>query len=159
MGLGESLISGQIRGRMLEEQGSELVEAAFVVPLLLTLLIGIFWFGRAFNIYETITRAAREGARVSVTPSCAMCGNTFPTSSTVQTAVTNSLSASHLSPADPGVNINIQQHQKLGLDPNNLNAQWTIVSITYPFQFALPFTSLNAATVNISSTVQMLEEQ
>ena len=155
----KGLLRARIRAGVSEETGAELVEAAFVVPLLLTLLIGIFWFGRAYNIYETITRAAREGSRVAVVPTCAMCGNTFPTQSTIQTAVNNSLLASNMSPSAPGVNINIQQHQKLGLDPNNLNAEWTIVSVTYPFQFVLPFTSLNAATVNISSTVQMLEEQ
>ncbi len=48
------------------ERGAELVEMAFVLPLLLTLLIGVFWAARAYNIYETITRAAREGARVAV---------------------------------------------------------------------------------------------
>jgi Flp pilus assembly protein TadG len=34
-----------------------------VLPLLLVMLIGIFEFGRAWNIYQTITDAAREGAR------------------------------------------------------------------------------------------------
>lgn len=147
------------RKRCFGECGAELVEAAFVLPLLLTLLIGIFWAARAYNIYETITRAAREGARVAVVPTCASCGNAFPPSSTVQTTVDNVLASAGMQTSGAGVTINIQQHQALGLDPNNSNAQWTIVSITYPFQFTLPFTSLNATTVNISSQVQMLEEQ
>ncbi|MGH3628362.1 MAG: TadE family protein, partial [Sciscionella sp.] len=45
------------------DSGAELLEFAFVIPLLLMLLVGIFWIGRAYNIYENITRAAREGAR------------------------------------------------------------------------------------------------
>src|SRR5260370_15672691 len=48
------------------ERGAELVEMAFALPILLTLLLGIIWFARAYNIYETMTRAARAGARVAV---------------------------------------------------------------------------------------------
>src|SRR5438094_10464750 len=57
------------------EKGAELVESAFVLPILLMLLLGIIWMGRGYMIYETITRAAREGARYEVLPSCASCGN------------------------------------------------------------------------------------
>ena len=41
------------------QTGAELVEMAFVLPILLMLLLGIFYFARAYNIYETMTRAAR----------------------------------------------------------------------------------------------------
>ena len=143
----------------LKERGAELVETAFVLPLLLTLLIGVFWAARAYNIYETITRAAREGARVAVAPTCATCGNTYPASTAVQTAVNNVLTSAGMNTSGGGVTVNIQQHQQLGLDPNNPVAAWTIVSVTYPYQFTLPFTSLNMTTINISTQVQMLEEQ
>lgn len=140
------------------ECGAELVEMAFVMPLLLTLLIGVFWAARAYNIYETITRAAREGARVAVVPTCATCGNAFPSSSTIQTAVNNVLASSNMATSGTGgVTVNIQQHQALNLDPLNTNAQWTVITVTYPFQFTLPFTSIGI--VNISTQVQMLEEQ
>ena len=49
-----------------DDCGAELVEAGFVLPILLMLLLGIFSFGRAYNVYQTITRAAREGARMAV---------------------------------------------------------------------------------------------
>jgi Flp pilus assembly protein TadG len=58
-----------------EESGAELVEAAFVIPILLMLLLGIVWIGRAYNVYETITRAAREGDRYAVLPSCMSCSD------------------------------------------------------------------------------------
>jgi Flp pilus assembly protein TadG len=51
--------------------GSEIAEAALVLPILFMLLLGIYWFGRAFNVYATINHAAREGARVAVAQSCA----------------------------------------------------------------------------------------
>ena len=61
-----------------EERGAELFEFALVVPVLLALLLGVFWMGRAYNVYETITRAAREGVRYAVLPSSMAQGNTFP---------------------------------------------------------------------------------
>jgi Flp pilus assembly protein TadG len=142
-----------------ETQAAELVEMAFVIPLLLTLLIGIFWAARAYNIYETITRAAREGARAAVTPTCSTCGDAFPASTTVKAAVTNSLAASGMQTSGTGITIDVQQHQQLNLDANNPSALWTVVTVTYPFQFTLPFTSVNASTVSMTTTSQMVEEQ
>jgi len=142
-----------------QTQAAELVEMAFVIPLLLTLLIGIFWAARAYNIYETITRAAREGARAAITPTCSTCGDAFPTSTTVKAAVTNSLVASGMQTSGTGITIDVQQHQQLNLDTTNPSALWTVVTVTYPFQFVLPFTSINASTVSMTTTSQMVEEQ
>src|SRR5438874_6840639 len=60
------------------ESGVELLEAAFVLPILLTILLGTVWMGRAYMVYEAITRAAREGARYEVLPTCATCGSSYP---------------------------------------------------------------------------------
>lgn len=49
--------------RMRSERGAELVEFAFVLPLLLLLGLGICDFGMLFQRYEIVTNAAREGAR------------------------------------------------------------------------------------------------
>lgn len=148
-----------------EERGAEIVEMAFVLPLLLTLMIGIFWVARAFNVYETITRAAREGARVAVAPTCYACGGSFLTATgtctstdAVDLAIINSMAASNL-PCTPGVTMTVQQHQQLQDDVAGSSTQWTVVSVRYPFQFTLPFTSLNLTTVNIPAHVQMVEEQ
>ena len=83
---------------LLSDAGQEIIEAAIVFPLLFMLLLGIYWFGRAFNIYGTINHAAREGARVAMVSSCASCGNAPASSSSLATAVTNSLIASRLDP-------------------------------------------------------------
>ena len=42
--------------------GSEIAEAALVLPIFFLIMLGIYWFGRAFNTYATINHAAREGA-------------------------------------------------------------------------------------------------
>lgn len=48
------------------ERGQALVEFAIVLPMLLLLLLGIVDFARAWNVFEVLTDAAREGARVAV---------------------------------------------------------------------------------------------
>ena len=48
------------------ESGQALVEFALVVPIFLLLVLGIVEFARAWNIYEVLTDAAREGARTAV---------------------------------------------------------------------------------------------
>ena len=80
------------------EKGAEIAEFAAVVPLLFMLLFAIIWGARVFNIYETITRASREGARYAAAPTCALCGNARPTDTQIATVINNSLRASALPP-------------------------------------------------------------
>lgn len=54
-----------------DERGQSLTEFALVLPLLLAVVIGIFEFGRAWNVYQVLTNAAREGARRAVVPTTA----------------------------------------------------------------------------------------
>ena len=44
-------------------RGQSLVEFALVVPILLLMLVGMIEFGRAWNVSQTVTFAARQGAR------------------------------------------------------------------------------------------------
>jgi len=54
--------------RLRSERGVSLVEAALTIPMLLLIAVGIFEFGRAYQFWQVMTNAAREGARYSVTP-------------------------------------------------------------------------------------------
>jgi hypothetical protein len=88
-----------------ETSGAEIAEAALVLPLVFMLLLGIYWFGRAYNIYSTATEAAQSGATVAGKPYCAVCtggatwaGTSFPDDTTVINAVQSSLQASKLDP-------------------------------------------------------------
>jgi Flp pilus assembly protein TadG len=49
--------------KMQNEKGASAVEFAFVLPVLVMILFGIFQFGIAFNNWIALTHAAREGAR------------------------------------------------------------------------------------------------
>lgn len=47
------------------ERGTNAVELALLLPVLVMLMVGIFQFGMAYNNYLAITHAAREGARLA----------------------------------------------------------------------------------------------
>ena len=81
-----------------DARGAEIAEAAIVLPLVFMLLLGIYWFGRAYNIYATITYAAREGARAATASSSATLGNTVLTPDQVAARVSQALQASKLNP-------------------------------------------------------------
>ena len=50
----------------LDERGQALAEFALVLPLILFFIASILEFGRAWNIKQAVTDAAREGARYTV---------------------------------------------------------------------------------------------
>jgi Flp pilus assembly protein TadG len=166
--------------------GSEIAEAALVLPIFFMLMLGIYWFGRAFNTYATINHAAREGARVAVAQSCATCGtpNTSLTTSQIAAQVAQSLQASSLDPTQVqpvvaahttcGTSLNCQtsgsapqirvcynvQLQPSASLPAGSGAPACGVSVEfqYPYQFYLPFTSLNMQQIMLNAGVQMTGE-
>jgi Flp pilus assembly protein TadG len=152
--------------RQHEERGAQLAEMALLLPVLLSLLFGAFWAARAYNVYETITRAAREGARVAIAPSCAACGNAVPSVTTVETAVLKSLTASSINtanvqiPASCSGNLSaiICYQRDIALNTSTPKELGVSVSLTYPFPVTLPFISLTVSTINIQTAVQMREE-
>jgi TadE-like protein len=53
----------RVRRFVRREQGTQLVELAIALPLMLVLLAGVAEFGRLFYTYSTLTNAVRAGAR------------------------------------------------------------------------------------------------
>ena len=89
-------------------EASEIAEAALVLPVVFLFMLGIIWFGRAFNIYSTIQQAAQQGAILAARPSCATCAayscgsvsTNFPCDATVYQAVTAVMNASSVTPSE-----------------------------------------------------------
>jgi Flp pilus assembly protein TadG len=54
--------------RVRREDGAALIEAAFTLPIMLLVCIGILEFGRAYQAWQVVTNASREGARIAVLP-------------------------------------------------------------------------------------------
>jgi hypothetical protein len=163
--------------------GTEIVEAAVVLPLLFMFLLGIVWFGRAFNIYSTITQAAQHGAVTAARAACATCpapadnwsGTTFPGDTTVSNAVYAITDASNLDrslitqnfpgspfpacplPAEPPAcsSGSITICRSVVLNGNSTPAQCgAVVTFKYPFELYLPFTSLNLQQVMLTAQAQ-----
>lgn len=174
-------------------EGAEIAEAALVLPVVFVFLLGIVWFGRAFNIYSTITQAAQQGAIVAARPTCATCGapqngqwqtTDFPGDPTVVNTISGVMQASSLNPSQilpnsipaptsfcqsppnppsgctTTSNITICREVLLnsasaGQPPaNQPQTCGTFVSFQYPFQFYLPFTSLNLNQVILTAQAQ-----
>jgi Flp pilus assembly protein TadG len=145
------------------EKGAEVLEFAVVLSTLLCLMFGIYSMARAYNIYQTITRAAREGARVAVLPSSAATGNQYLDASGVSSA-NSAVFQDYISPAlqasnlDPGKVSNYNE-QVAWLDAGDASAQCGVeISFQYPYTLLLPMLSSNLTTIQISTHVQMRRE-
>ncbi len=79
-------------------EAAEIAEAALVLPLVFMFLLGVIWFGRAFNIYSTIQQAAQQGALAAARPTCATCTAGSPPAA-VDTAVAAVMQASSIPPS------------------------------------------------------------
>jgi Flp pilus assembly protein TadG len=56
-------LARRLRLELSDDRGQALVEFALVLPLVLVLIMGILWFGRAFNYSIDQTHLANEAAR------------------------------------------------------------------------------------------------
>ncbi|MFZ0861663.1 MAG: TadE/TadG family type IV pilus assembly protein [Candidatus Sulfotelmatobacter sp.] len=160
-----------------ETRGAEIAEAAAVLPLMFMILLGIFWFGQAFSIYGAITRAAQEGARAGAAPYCATCTSANPLATNAVNAVTTAMVASKLDPtltrfpvpapvftpcgtswASASTKIDVQAPVLLKNSGSANGVCGVSVSFQYPFQFWLPFASLNKQKIWITASARVRME-
>jgi Flp pilus assembly protein TadG len=107
--------------RLKTERGAALLEAAITVPIILLISVGIFEFGRAYQTWEVMTNAAREGARIAVLDGT--------TDSDVRARVNQYLDIGGLSTQPDG---NITVLRNVPLTSTSTASQ---VQIDYPFAF------------------------
>lgn len=88
-----------------DQHGAALVEAALMMLTFLIILFAIFEAGRMLSIQQTLTNAAREGARFAVLP---LQGGTdaLPSTTAVQDRVQSFLNASGLNGATANIVVN-----------------------------------------------------
>ena len=112
------------RRRFRSERGAALIEAAFALPLLLLVCVGIIEFGRLYQTWQVMTNAAREGARVAVLPA-------QPTGA-VDARVRQYLDMGGLN-SDSTVGVDVTAVDvSLG---GGIDASGSRVTVTYPFSF------------------------
>lgn len=63
-GKGSNWWCRRLRSLQTDSSGSQIVEFAVALPLLLVMVVGIFDFGNAFNLKQKLTNVTRDAARV-----------------------------------------------------------------------------------------------
>ena len=115
------------RGR--DERGAALLEMAFTLPLLLFVCVGILEFGRAYQTWQVLTNAAREGARIAVLPGM--------DNDAVTARVREYMRSGQLPKADATVTlINIDRNRTVSVGGTD-TASASQVTVTYPFDFVV----------------------
>jgi hypothetical protein len=172
-----------------ETRGSEIAEAALVLPLMFTMLLGVLWVGRAYNIYSTMNHAAREGARAAANSDCSTCTNQVLAADQIAlNYVAPILRASRLDPnlvpaatppnfcpcgsascaapvscdsagASAVPSICVQYDVDIGEPTYNPRTCGTAVSFRYPFQLPLPFTLPGLQNFMISTQAEARSER
>lgn len=100
------------------------MEAAFVLPLLLFVSVAIIEFGRAFQTWQIVTNAAREGARVAVLPGM--------TDDAIRTRVQDYMNMGISSPGSATITIDRATTVSIG---GAATASASKVQVDYPFTF------------------------
>src|SRR5712691_3184909 len=107
-----------------DQRGAALLEMAFTLPVLLLISVGIFEFGRAFEVWQVLTNAAREGARVAVLPGIS---DAMVTARVQQYANAGVL--------DAGVTPTVTIQRNSTISYGSGTASGSKVTVTYPFRF------------------------
>ena len=124
-----------MKKRIRNQRGAALLETAITLPIILLVCVSIFEFGRAYQTWQVLTNAAREGARVAV------LGET--TDVMVTDVVRNYMESGQL-PQFATATVNVERTVEFG---SNTASR---VTVTYPFDFIV----LNPVVrlINASST-------
>ena len=132
-----------------------MVEAAATLLTLLVLLFAIFEAGRMLNIQQTLTNAAREGARLSVLPAAAsgsppVPSDTLPSTSVVQARVQDFLNASGLNGSTANISV-VQNYNPGG------STVYSRVTVTVPYK-VLSISMFSLLEVNLQGQAMMRNE-
>ena len=121
--------------RIRNQRGAALLETAITIPLVLLITVSVFEFGRAYQTWQVLTNAAREGARVAILSES--------TDAKVSETVRNYMQSGQL-PGAATAMISVERVVPFG---SNTASR---ITVTYPFNF----TVLNPVMrlVNSSST-------
>lgn len=145
------VMNGLIRRRRGHERGASLVEAAFVIPLLLLLVLGVVEYGFMVNRDTVINNAAREGAREAIFGS---------SESDIEQRVRDA--ASNLDQAELTVTVTCKASDGSACPGSSYDAEWepggsAIITVDYVYHFITPLTNLVGlgSTQDLTAQVEM----
>ena len=148
------MIVERVRRFLRREHGTQLVELAIALPLMLVLLGGIAEFGRLFYTYSTLTNAVRAGARHASRWE-RNAGWTFPETSNMVVYGDYSGGSTPILPGLSTANVVVQAN-----GPTNNVDSVTVKIVNYQYQplfdvgklVGIPALSLN---INLNANVTM----
>lgn len=154
----ESLIA---RRGISRQRGSTLVEQAFVVVFLLTVMFGIIDLSRAMYAYHFVSNAAREATRWASVRSATSPLSPTASQSTVQTYVSNvsgmGLDSSSITST---TSFAAPPHGSPACTPGpGANKPGCVVQVTVNYSYTFFFPLLPTSPMHMSSTSQMLITQ
>jgi Flp pilus assembly protein TadG len=128
------------------DRGQALVEVALIVPVFLLLLMALFDFGRAVYAYNTVSEAARNGARVAIVnqTSSDICGTA------AGRAVALGLPTACVAGGSPTVGVRVTASTG-GSTCTKINCVQS-VTVTYRFIAITPIVSTIIGPITVSST-------
>jgi Flp pilus assembly protein TadG len=105
-----------------KERGAALLESAITIPIILLVSVAIFDFGRAYQTWQVLTNAAREGARRSVI--------TANSEEQIRTTVSNYVAAGGLTvDSTHPLDVTVERSVDLG------GMEVSRITVQYGFQF------------------------
>jgi Flp pilus assembly protein TadG len=131
----------KIRRRARNRSGAVLVEAALVLPLLLTFILGVMEYGRYLMMLQLFTVAARQGAEYASkhTNPIVISGTTYGNATSDVLNVVNSyLAGQQLVGQNTSVYMSDNQGNNLGTWTSARSGNYVCVQITGTYQFSVP---------------------
>ena len=133
-------------------RGTSVVEAAIVTLGLFSMVFGIMESGRFMSIQQTLTDAAREGARVAVAPTSQTF--TLPNNADIQNRVGYFLTSNGIPLEGAGhATIKIERDVTVGSAADT----FTRVSVSYPYKI-MSLQMFGNLEVDLSGTARMRNE-
>jgi len=132
--------------RWASERGAALLETAIALPIVLLIAVAILEFGAAFQTWQVLTNAAREGARVAVLPGT--------DDEAVTGRVQDYMEAGRLRSIDQA-DVAIDRNQVINIGTGTATA--SRVEISYPYAFVVlnPVATLVAADSTLGEALTM----
>jgi Flp pilus assembly protein TadG len=116
-----------MRRRVRAESGQAMIETALALPVVLLLSVSVFEFGRAFQHWQILTNAAREGARLATLPGT--------TDEAIASRVQAYIEAGRMAAAE-SAGVDIVRNAEIAIG-DDATASASVVTVTYPFQFVV----------------------
>ena len=139
------------------ERGIELIELAFVLPLILLLCLGTIEFGRAYFTYNILAKAVRDGARYAATSRMIASGDWVSSENpSVETRTKNLVVYGTTTPnaGDQKIIPDLATTQ-INVVPQRIS-DWRYLTVSASYPYSPLFSLVIPSSVTMSPSVKMI---